>query len=107
MAGGGAELSLKLSKSQLRQARRALKRKRKVSVFLSVVATDAAGNSAQKRAPRSASGLNHAGLAASVRRSETRRVLPAGSVTATFNVSAVRLALKSTRRVRLSRRTKA
>ena len=50
--GGGAELSLKLNKSQLRQARRALKRKRKVSVFLSVVATDAAGNSAQKRAPR-------------------------------------------------------
>jgi Ca2+-binding RTX toxin-like protein len=52
VAGGGAELSLKLTKSQLRQARRALQRKRRVSVFLSVVATDAAGNSAQKRAPR-------------------------------------------------------
>ena len=102
--GGGAELSLKLSKSQLRQARRALKRKRKVTVFLSVVATDAAGNSAQKRAPRirvrSSSGR-------ASRAAETRRLLPAGSVTTTFSVSVVRLRLKSARRVRASRRTNA
>ena len=50
--GGGAELTLKLTKRQLREAKRVLKRKRRVTVHLSVVATDAAGNSAQKRAPR-------------------------------------------------------
>jgi hypothetical protein len=50
--GAGAELTLKLTKAQLREARKQLKRKRKVTVFLSVVATDAAGNSASKRAPR-------------------------------------------------------
>jgi len=52
VAGGGVELSLKLSKAQLRAAKRALKRKRRVTIHLSVVATDAAGNSAEKRAPR-------------------------------------------------------
>jgi hypothetical protein len=52
VAGGGVELTLKLTKRQLREAKRVLKRKRKVTVYLSVVATDAAGNSAQKRAPR-------------------------------------------------------
>ncbi len=52
VAGGGVELSLKLSKAQLRAAKRAVKRKRRVTIHLSVVATDAAGNSSQKRAPR-------------------------------------------------------
>ena len=52
VAGGGAELTLKLTKAQLREARKMLKRKRRVTVHLSVVATDAAGNSASKRAPR-------------------------------------------------------
>jgi hypothetical protein len=50
--GAGAELTLKLTKAQLREARKQLKRKRKVTVHLSVVATDAAGNSAAKRAPK-------------------------------------------------------
>jgi hypothetical protein len=50
--GGGAELALKLSRSLVREAKRALRRKRRVTVYLSVVATDAAGNSAPKRAPR-------------------------------------------------------
>jgi hypothetical protein len=50
--GAGAELTLKLTKAQLREAKKMLKRKRKVTVHLSVVATDAAGNSASKRAPR-------------------------------------------------------
>jgi hypothetical protein len=50
--GGGAELTLKLTKAQLREAKKMLKRKRRVTVHLSVVATDAAGNSAAKRAPR-------------------------------------------------------
>jgi hypothetical protein len=50
--GAGAELALKLTKAQLREARKQLKRKKKVTVHLSVVATDAAGNSAAKRAPK-------------------------------------------------------
>ena len=52
VAGGGAELSIKLTARELREARRALRRKRRVTARLSVVATDAAGNSAAKRAPR-------------------------------------------------------
>ena len=52
MAGGGAELAIKLTARELREARRALRRNRRVTARLSVVATDAAGNSAAKRAPR-------------------------------------------------------
>ncbi len=52
VAGGGADLAIKLTARELREARRALRRKRRVTVRLSVVATDAAGNSAAKRAPR-------------------------------------------------------
>jgi Ca2+-binding RTX toxin-like protein len=52
VAGGGAELAIKLTKKQLRDSRRVLRRRKKVTVRLSVVATDAAGNSADKRAPR-------------------------------------------------------
>ena len=73
-----------------------LQRKRRVTVRLSVVATDAAGNSAQKRAPRIR--LRASGRASRAR--VTRRVLPAGSVTATFSVSVVRLRLNSARRAR-------
>ncbi len=50
-AGGGAELEVRLSRSQLREARRYLHKGRHVAVRLAVVATDAAGNSAQVRAP--------------------------------------------------------
>jgi hypothetical protein len=52
VAGGGAELAIKLTSRELREARRALRRNRRVTVRLSVVATDVAGNSAAKRAPR-------------------------------------------------------
>jgi Ca2+-binding RTX toxin-like protein len=52
VAGGGAELRIRLSRSQVREVRRALRRGRRVTVRLSVVATDAAGNSAATRAPR-------------------------------------------------------
>jgi Ca2+-binding RTX toxin-like protein len=52
VAGGGAELAIRLTAPQMRAARRALRRGRHVFVRLTVVATDAAGNSAQKRAPR-------------------------------------------------------
>lgn len=52
VAGGGALLTVRLSGRSLREARRALSRKREVGVRVGVVATDAAGNSAQVRAPR-------------------------------------------------------
>ena len=52
VAGGGAELRLRLSSSQLRQVRRAIRRGRRVTARLGVVATDAAGNSAEVKAPR-------------------------------------------------------
>ena len=52
VAGAGAELTLKLTESQLREARRRSSASARVTVRLSVVATDAAGNSAAKRAPR-------------------------------------------------------
>ncbi|MDA0183945.1 hypothetical protein OJ997_26800 [Solirubrobacter phytolaccae] len=52
VAGGGAELAIKLTGRALREAKKALKRKRRVTVRLSVVATDAAGNSAARNAPR-------------------------------------------------------
>lgn len=52
VGGGGATLEVPLSRSQLRQVRRALRRGRRVTARLTVVATDAAGNSAQTRPPR-------------------------------------------------------
>jgi len=52
VAGAGAELRIRLSARQLREARRALRRKRRVTVRLSVVATDLAGNSASRNASR-------------------------------------------------------
>jgi hypothetical protein len=51
VAGGGAELRIKLSRRLGREARRAFRRGRRVTVRLAVVATDSAGNSAQGRAP--------------------------------------------------------
>lgn len=50
-AGGGVTITVRLSKGQLRQVRRALRKRRRVSVRLGVVATDAAGNSAEAKAP--------------------------------------------------------
>lgn len=52
VAGGGAEIRIRLSGSQLRRVRRALARRRRVTVRLRVVATDAAGNSAETRVLR-------------------------------------------------------
>ncbi|HEX6026786.1 MAG TPA: hypothetical protein VFZ00_32615 [Solirubrobacter sp.] len=52
VAGGGAELAIRLTRREVREARKALRRKRRVIARLTVVATDAAGNSAAKRAPR-------------------------------------------------------
>ena len=52
VGGAGVTLTVKLSRRQMRQARRALKRRRAVSVRLGVVATDRAGNSSAVRAPR-------------------------------------------------------
>lgn len=51
VAGGGAELRLRLSAHQLREVRRVLRRGRRVRVRLRVVATDAAGNSGEAKAP--------------------------------------------------------
>ena len=51
VTGGGVELRIRLSRSQQRVVRGALRRGRRVSARLEVVATDAAGNSAAKRAP--------------------------------------------------------
>jgi Ca2+-binding RTX toxin-like protein len=52
VAGGGALLTVRLRGRSLREARRALARKRVVTVRLGVVGTDTAGNSASVRAPR-------------------------------------------------------
>jgi Ca2+-binding RTX toxin-like protein len=52
VAGGGATLTVKLRGRALREARRALKRKKPVTVRLGVVASDTAGNSAHVAAPR-------------------------------------------------------
>ncbi|CAA9533661.1 MAG: Alkaline phosphatase [uncultured Solirubrobacteraceae bacterium] len=52
VAGGGAQIRIRLSSSQVRRVRAALRRSRRVTVRLGVVATDAAGNSAETRAPR-------------------------------------------------------
>ena len=51
-AGGGATLTVRLRGRSLREARRAIARRRPATVRLAVVGTDAAGNSAQARAPR-------------------------------------------------------
>ncbi|HEX8204865.1 MAG TPA: hypothetical protein VF587_02275, partial [Solirubrobacteraceae bacterium] len=52
VAGGGVELRVTLPSSVLKAARRALRRKKRVSVGISVLATDLAGNSTPKRLPR-------------------------------------------------------
>jgi hypothetical protein len=52
VAGGGASLTVKLTSSYVRRARRALSRGRRVSVRMFAVATDLAGNSRQARAIR-------------------------------------------------------
>ena len=49
VGGGGVELSLRLSATDWRRALRALRRKRRSSVRLTVVATDEAGNSRESR----------------------------------------------------------
>jgi len=49
VAGGGAELAVTLSRARWRQALRALRRRRPVSVGMTVVATDGAGNSRQAK----------------------------------------------------------
>ena len=49
VAGGGAELAVTLTRARWRQALRALRRRRSVSVRLIVVATDGAGNSREAR----------------------------------------------------------
>jgi RTX calcium-binding nonapeptide repeat (4 copies) len=52
VAGAGAELTARLRGHSLRAARRALRRGRRVFVRMTVVATDAAGNSSHVKAPR-------------------------------------------------------
>jgi hypothetical protein len=52
VAGGGVELRVRFSTGQLTQIRRAHRRGRRVVVRLGVVATDAAGNSTKRNAPR-------------------------------------------------------
>ena len=49
VAGGGAELAVKLTRSQQRQVLRALRRRRSAIVRLAVVATDRAGNSREAK----------------------------------------------------------
>jgi Ca2+-binding RTX toxin-like protein len=51
VGGGGVTLTVKLKPRELRIARRALRRGRRVVARLSVVATDSAGNSSQRRVP--------------------------------------------------------
>lgn len=52
LAGDGVRIPVRLSRSLARRARRALRRGRRVTARLDVVATDVAGNSAASRAPR-------------------------------------------------------
>lgn len=52
VGGGGTELRIALDRRGLRAARRALRRKRRVAVVVSVLATDKAGNSTPARLPR-------------------------------------------------------
>jgi Ca2+-binding RTX toxin-like protein len=49
VAGGGVELTLRLGRREIRQCRRAFRRGRRAVARVSVVATDAAGNSASRR----------------------------------------------------------
>jgi hypothetical protein len=50
--GGGVELTVRLSRRQRRLCLRAIRRRRPCSVRLTVAATDLAGNSSARRAPR-------------------------------------------------------
>jgi hypothetical protein len=52
VAGAGVELRVRFTTSQMTEIRRAHRRARRVVVRLGVVATDAAGNSAKRDAPR-------------------------------------------------------
>jgi hypothetical protein len=52
VGGGGTELRVALDRRGLRAARRALRRKRRATVSISVLATDRAGNSTPARLPR-------------------------------------------------------
>jgi hypothetical protein len=49
VAGGGVELTLKLDRREIAQCRKAFRKGRRPVARISVVATDAAGNSAAKR----------------------------------------------------------
>lgn len=51
VAGGGVALRVRFTALQLREVRRTLRRRGRVTVRLGVVATDAAGNSRQRNAP--------------------------------------------------------
>jgi hypothetical protein len=51
VAGGGAELTLRMSPAAWRAVRRALARGRRVRAVVTVVATDGAGNSSATRLP--------------------------------------------------------
>ena len=52
VAGGGVELIVRLPRRHMAQCRKAFRKGRRVVARLSVVATDAAGNSAARRVPR-------------------------------------------------------
>jgi hypothetical protein len=49
VAGGGVEIAITLTKSQMKKVMRDLKRRKKVTVRINVVATDAAGNAANAK----------------------------------------------------------
>ena len=51
VGGGGVELTFKLTGREKREAAKAWKRKRKVTLKLNVVGVDRAGNSTQVKAP--------------------------------------------------------
>ena len=51
VAGGGVELTIRLPRKHMAQCRKAFRNARRVVARLSVVATDAAGNSATRRVP--------------------------------------------------------
>ena len=52
MSGAGVELVVRLDRRAMRQIKRAWRRGREVYARLDVVATDRAGNSATRKAPR-------------------------------------------------------
>ena len=52
VGGGAADLTVRLKGRQRREARRAIRKGRRVTVRMGVVATDVAGNSARVQAPR-------------------------------------------------------